>query len=88
VDVVGGGEEEGEPQAAGLKPQATVVRGVLVLGAANSRQHTAYRAELLNIARRRVMSLKPGANDVSGLSPGVYFVREEPQAVRKVVIAR
>jgi len=39
------------------------------------------------------MVLHPGVNDVSGLSPGVYFVREtqaqaQAQAVRKVVIAR
>jgi len=41
------------------------------------------------------MDLKPGANDVRALAPGVYFVREElqasspkPQAVRKVVVAR
>jgi len=73
----------------------TVVRGVLALGAVDSRQHTAYRAELLDVSGRRVMDLEPGANDVSRLSPGVYFVREEPQAtsskpqaVRKVVIAK
>jgi hypothetical protein len=40
-----------------------------------------------------VLDLHPGANDVSHLAPGVYFVREEPQAsgskpqaVRKVVL--
>jgi hypothetical protein len=72
---------------------ATVVRGVLVLGAVESRQHAAYRAELLNIAGQKVMDLKPGANDVRALSPGVYFVLDEPnaaslkpQAVRKIVV--
>jgi hypothetical protein len=42
---------------------------------------------------RAVMSLRPGTNDVSHLSPGVYFVREaqaqaQAQATRKVVLAR
>lgn len=38
---------------------------------------------------------KPGPNDVSRLSPGVYFVREQlqaasskPQTVRKVVVTK
>ena len=41
------------------------------------------------------MNLGIGANDVRALAPGVYFVREEPQAesrklqaVRKVVVTR
>jgi hypothetical protein len=40
------------------------------------------------------MQLRLGANDVSVLSPGVYFVREqsavggEPSAVQKIVIQR
>jgi hypothetical protein len=51
----------------------TVVRGVLEL-AVDSRQHTAYRAELLDISGRKVMALRPGPNDVSSLAPGVYFV--------------
>jgi hypothetical protein len=76
------------------KPMPTIVRGVLVLGAVGSRQNTAYRADLLNIAGRKVLGLLPGANDVRALAPGVYFVREpqasssKPQAVRKVVVAR
>ena len=44
---------------------------------------------------RQVMALHPGANDVSALAPGVYFVREEPQAaslksqaIRKVVLTK
>jgi len=53
------------------------------------------RGELLDICGRNVMTLHPGANDVSHLAPGVYFVREQPQAsglkpqaVRKIVIQR
>jgi hypothetical protein len=79
----------GSRQKAGLQT-ATVVRGVLNLGV-DSRQHTAYRAELLDISGRVVLTLKPGANDVRGLAPGAYFVREAKaharvQAVRRVVI--
>ena len=37
---------------------------------------------------RKVLDLKPGPNDVSRLAAGVYFVREEPSAVQKVILAR
>jgi hypothetical protein len=53
------------------------------------------RAELLDVSGRKVQDLKPGPDDVSRLAPGVYFMREQPQAasrkshaVRKVVIAQ
>jgi hypothetical protein len=62
-----------------------------VLGAVGSRQNTEYGAQLLDISGRKVLDLKSGANDVSGLSPGVYFVRKaqaQAQAVGKVLIAR
>jgi hypothetical protein len=38
-----------------------------------------------------VMDLRPGANDVRALAPGVYFVRTaqaQAQAIRKIVITR
>jgi len=57
-----------------MNARATIIRGVLVLGAAGSRQHSAYRAELLDVSGRKVMELHPGANDVSRLSSGVYFI--------------
>jgi hypothetical protein len=66
----------------------TVVRGVLVLGAVDSRQNTEYRAGLMDISGRKVMDLRPGANDVSHLGVGVYFVRSQPSAVAKVVIVK
>jgi hypothetical protein len=84
----------------GPQHAATIVRGMLVLGAVDSRQKTAYRAapsdggrcgQLLDAAGRKVLDLRSGANDVSRLAPGVYFVREaqaQAQAVRKVVIQR
>ena len=51
-------------------------------------------AVLLNTAGRRVMGLQPGENDVSHVTPGVYFVRSvvggerRAVSVRKVVIQR
>jgi hypothetical protein len=58
-----------------------VVRGVLFLSEATGRKPQA--ASLLDAAGRKVMELDAGANDVSRLSPGVYFVCEEPQAVSR-----
>jgi len=85
--------EEPARQPVSVQSSATVIRGVLLLGAAGSRQNVECRAELLSIAGRKVMDLEPGGNDVRALAPGVYFVREEPQAsspklqaIRKVVI--
>ena len=52
-------------------------------------------AVLLDATGRGVLVLKDGPNDISSLAPGVYFIRERPQAagnkppaVRKVVVAR
>jgi hypothetical protein len=73
---------------------ATVVHSVLFLpGASSSKPQAA--SWLLDISGRKVLELRPGPNDVSGFSPGVYFVREpsaasgKPSAVsvRKVVLA-
>lgn len=83
--------EEPMREPVGVQPSATVVRGELVLGAVDSRQNTEYRAELLSIAGRKVLNLKPGANDVRAVAPGVYFVREaqaQAQAIRKIVVTR
>jgi len=77
-------------------PATTVVRGELMIGVVSS-QYSAYRAELADINGRRVMELHGGANDVSGLQAGVYFVREYAVVsgqysgsalVRKIIIAR
>ncbi len=71
----------------------TIVRGVLWQG--DRGQKTGDRAELLDVSGRKVLGLKPGANDVRALVPGVYFVRgpetEDGRpfaAVRKVVVTR
>jgi len=75
------------------RPQ-TVIRGVLYL---NERPRSGPRTIcLLDISGRKVLDLKPGANDVWALAPGVYFVREQgsrgrgfqDSRVTKVVVTR
>ena len=73
--------------AQAARPQTLLNRSVPLRCAA--------REVLFDAAGRRTAVLKPGSNDISSLAPGVYFIREEPQAasckpqaVRKVVIAR
>lgn len=76
----------GEARAA--QPEPTVARGILFLPRSAS-------TSLLDVSGREVITLMLGENDVRALAPGVYFVREEPQApsfklpaVRKIVIAK
>jgi hypothetical protein len=63
----------------------TVVRGVLFLEARGGKREA--RGELLDISGRKVLDLRPGANDVGQVAPGVYFVHRQSAAAR-VVIAR
>jgi hypothetical protein len=71
----------------------TFVRGVLELPQAASHKPQA-ASWLLDISGRKVMELRPGANDVGRMSPGVYFVRlasgvgRDAPSVNKVVIAK
>ena len=88
----GEGIQEGRKLAAGTKPLPTIVRGILFLP--RSLDPSISRS-LLDISGRKVMDLLPGPNDVRALAPGVYFVREQPQAashkpqaIRKVVVTR
>jgi hypothetical protein len=47
------------------------------------------RPALLDIGGRKIMDLRPGANDVRELTPGIYFAQEaQTQPVLKVVITR
>jgi len=73
----------------------SIVRGVLFLERDCPRMGTVPKAALLDISGRKVLDLKPGANDLSRLSPGVYFVRQQsvvsgqysgPSVVTKVVL--
>jgi hypothetical protein len=84
------GVEEGrQPTAYSSQLGATIVRGVLRISSQLTADGSRPGIELLDASGRRVMKLKPGENDVSGLAPGVYFVREaQAQAVRKVVIQK
>ena len=90
VDVVGQSEEESKPQAASLKPQATVVRGVLRVQVSLFAIHTS----LFDMTGRQVMALHPGPNDVRRLSPGIYSMRQasglkrEASSITKVVVTR
>lgn len=91
-DTFGVGMVESQSHSSSHKQQVTIVRGVLDLGA-DGRQNAGYRAELLDAAGRRVMTLHAGANDVRVLAPGVYFVRTDQtqaraQAILKVVITQ
>jgi hypothetical protein len=85
-------EETMNGERATVSVAPTVVRGVLVLDAAGSRQNEAYRAELFDISGRKVMALRPGANNVSGLPPGLYLLAEHGgltgRRVRKIVAVR
>jgi YVTN family beta-propeller protein len=69
-----GVEEMPNAEVRAAKPVPTIARGVLFLAEARSRKPQA--ASLLDISGRKVLDLKPGANDVRALAPGVYFIRE------------
>ncbi len=73
-------EEPGQLPVRQRPVGASMIRSTLSVGHVRD-------AALLDAAGRRVLGLHPGANDVSELAPGVYFVREA-QAVRKVAIAK
>jgi hypothetical protein len=79
---IGGLQEEAQ-SAPRARPRATIVRRVLLLPEATSRNSPALR--ILDANGRKVMNLKPGANDVRELAPGVYFI-QEAQALRKIVL--
>jgi phosphoribosylformylglycinamidine (FGAM) synthase PurS component len=64
-------QEDPALQPSGFKPAASIIRGLLFLPASPLTIHTS----LFDITGRQVMALRPGVNDVSALSPGVYFVR-------------
>jgi hypothetical protein len=73
----------------------TIVRGVLLLpkkGAAPSGAIPIFASSLLDASGRKVMDLEPGTNDVSRISPGVYFVHSaldnRQSNMTKVVIAK
>jgi hypothetical protein len=86
--------ERPTPFVTSAQPMATVVRGALMLPRDMTElpgnSDRVPRPILLDAAGRKVLFLHPGANDVSRLSPGVYFVRAEGRGARafKVVVQR
>jgi hypothetical protein len=95
IDSTAGVSENHQPPIAYHSAlNATFIRGVLVFEPANGARRPA-KGALLDISGRKVMDLSPGANDVTRLSPGVNFVREQrtdagrpDAAVTKVVVTR
>jgi len=84
-------EEGSKSQAPGLKPTATIVHGVLNLQSAIYNRQS--EVALLDVSGRKVLDLEPGANDVSQLTPGVYFVKAVGEGsstayVHKVAVLR
>ena len=85
-----GVEDNTKPQTSHRRPPATVVRNVLFLPPSV----LSPPSSLLSVDGRKVLDLNPGANDVRGLSPGVYFVRPASGVERgaaggtKVVVTR
>jgi hypothetical protein len=83
-DPARGGRAKAGPEA------ATIIRGALRLPVSPLTIHFS----LFDMVGRRVMALQPGANDLSRLSPGVYFVRgqgpgrSERGVVSKVIVTR
>lgn len=72
------------------RPAATIVRNVLFLPAASN---SGVPIWLLDAAGRRVAELRPGANDLHRIPPGVYFIGQTSSensrvfGARKIVIA-
>ena len=87
IDGGGGVAETMKDEGGRMKPGTTIVRGVLFLPPLLSPP-----SSLLSIDGRRVLNLKPGANDVSRLAPGIYFVQSSVDirhsSIVKVVITR
>jgi len=75
-----------KPEVRVTNSGATVVCGVLHLPASPSgRPQTS--SWLLDISGRKLIDLHPGANDVTALAVGVYFVRSAVR-VRKVILEK
>ena len=85
VDIVGQAEEPLQPTVSSPPLVATVVRSVLLLPHAVGGERLAGGARLLDATGRKVLDLHQGPNDVSRLSPGIYFVRSASGLKREVL---
>jgi hypothetical protein len=70
LDWAAGVEDSPLPQPAEFRPGATIARNVLFLPPSPFPAHYS----LFSIDGRTVLGLAPGANDVSRLAPGVYYI--------------
>jgi hypothetical protein len=83
-------EESPKDEVVRAKTLPTVVRNILFLPTSLF----SLRSSLFDMSGRAVMSLRPGANDVRALAPGVYFLRQassverDASSVIKVVVTR
>jgi len=88
---VPGIEQSDNKQLRDMTRGATIVRSVLLIPRSLD---PSIPCPLLDISGRRVLDLHVGANDISHLSPGVYFVRKasgvkrEASGVTKVIVTR
>ena len=94
-DVPPGVEETPNAEVRATKSGPTVVRDILYLPLASGVERRA-SSVLLDAGGRKVLDLKPGANDVRALASGVYFVRQQDSRgqgfddsrVAKVIVTR
>ena len=87
--MAGGIEEATNYERRTPNPGPTIVRGVLYLPCRSdfqvaNRGRDAAPTILLDATGREIMGLKPGPNDVSRLSPGVYFLLSDSERKGKV----
>lgn len=85
-DPKAGIEETPNAEVRATKGGPTIVRGVLFMAEDPS------PSWLLDISGRKVLDLKPGANDVRRLAPGVYLVHsandKRQSQMARVIVAR
>jgi len=80
--------QEGATSSAKIKfPKIQFVRNLLFLPAVENNERRANHLTLTDLTGRKVLSLKSGTNDVSGLGTGVYFVKGGSE-LRRVIILR
>ncbi len=76
------GVAQGSPKAEGQRTSQTICQSMLTLAGSQP-------ADLLDIAGRKVIELKPGQNDVRHIAPGAYFVRRDADnSTAKVVVQK
>jgi len=82
----GGVQETPNAEIRTTNPGATILRGVLVLSETKGAGRKA-KGVLLDASGRTVLNLRPGANDLRSLAPGIYFYQVENDAAlsRKVI---